>query len=379
MAGSSNFTSWVRTATASFGPRPISSATSSGQPTTSRSTSGNRSGRRERRPTVDDDRLEAQLAREAHEGARDLDGPDDDESRPDREDLDEQRAVADLGGARQAALEGLAGRRDELRVERRRSPSVPSSRPSSWTTSSGTGGAPSPGVCWPNPAGGESAGSGVMTAAPCPPAPCEATAARDRRRRHGRLDEDVDRAAAGQPDVPGLLVADAVADDPGVAGRPGVLDLLGRGALDAATADRPGDAPVGRVQQDRALRPRRGPERAHDDGPPDLGAVRLPGLEGRQELLHGMRPRRGRVGRASPATAARWPEPRSRRWCPRAGRRGRPPPSPGGCRPCARRRGSRPAARARRRSRPAGSRRCTGRPRASRRRGAGSRACRPAG
>ena len=42
IAGSSNFTSWVSTATASAGPRPISSASSSGQPTMRRSTSGNR-------------------------------------------------------------------------------------------------------------------------------------------------------------------------------------------------------------------------------------------------------------------------------------------------------------------------------------------------
>ena len=42
IAGSSNFTSWVSTATASAGPRKISSATSSGHPTMSRSTSGNR-------------------------------------------------------------------------------------------------------------------------------------------------------------------------------------------------------------------------------------------------------------------------------------------------------------------------------------------------
>ena len=42
IAGSSNFTSWVSTATASPGPSPISSASSSGQPTISRSTSGKR-------------------------------------------------------------------------------------------------------------------------------------------------------------------------------------------------------------------------------------------------------------------------------------------------------------------------------------------------
>ena len=89
IAGSSNFTSWVRTATASSGPRPISSATSSGQPTMSRSTSRERASGRERRAAVDDDRLVAQLAGEADERAGDLDGADDDEPRPHRERLDE--------------------------------------------------------------------------------------------------------------------------------------------------------------------------------------------------------------------------------------------------------------------------------------------------
>ena len=62
--------------------------------------------------------------------------------------------------------------------------------------------------------------------------------------RGDRLDQHVDRAATGQADVPRLLVADPVADDPGVAGGPCPVDLLGRGALDAAAADRARDPAV---------------------------------------------------------------------------------------------------------------------------------------
>ena len=112
-----------------------------------------------------------------------------------------------------------------------------------------------------------------MTAEPWPPAPERAAGRGDDGGRRDRLDEHVDRAAAGEAHVPGLLVADAVADDPGVAGRAGALDLLGRGALDAAAADRPGDPAVGGVQQHGALGSRRGPERADDDGPADVDAV----------------------------------------------------------------------------------------------------------
>ena len=76
--------------------------------------------RRERRPAIDDDGLEAELAREADERAGDLHATDDDEPRPDREDLDEQRAAAELDGPRQAAAEGRAGGLDQLGVELRR-------------------------------------------------------------------------------------------------------------------------------------------------------------------------------------------------------------------------------------------------------------------
>ncbi len=89
-----------------------------------------------------------------------------------------------------------------------------------------------------------------MTADPCPPARAARARPRPAAGSDG-LDQHVDRAAAGEADVPRLLVADPVADDPGVAGRARALDLLGRGALDAAAADRAGDPPVGRVRAGR--------------------------------------------------------------------------------------------------------------------------------
>ena len=194
MAGSSNFTSWVRTATASFGPRPISSATSSGQPTTSRSTSGNRSGvANDARPSMTTVSKPSSCASRTSDRATST-APTIDEPRPDREDLDEQRASAELGGPRQAASERLAGRLDERRVERRVAeralqPAVvvdDERRLGRCALARRRAG--------PNSAGGESAGSGVTTAAPCPPAPSDAMAALTADGWHGRLDEHVDRA-----------------------------------------------------------------------------------------------------------------------------------------------------------------------------------------
>ena len=109
-------------------------------------------------------------------------------------------------------------------------------------------------------------------------------AARTERRR-GRLDgrgghrglhQHVDRAAAGEPDVPRLLVADPVADDAGVAGRTGMLDLFRGRALDTAAAHRPRDATVRGVQQRRTLRPRGGAERTNDDGAARVDTFALP-------------------------------------------------------------------------------------------------------
>ena len=219
-----------------------------------------------------------------------------------------------------------------------------------------------------------------MTAEPCPPAPTERRAASTTTA--GAIGSTRTSIVPPQarPDVPRLLVADPVADDPGVAGRAGPFDLLGRGALDAAAAHRARDPAVGRVQQDGALRSRRGPERADDDGP--------------AESAGSCRPRASRPGcRAAPSSqrprcgSDRWSH--HRRWTGggehgrgpsrRAARRGPRPRCPVACRPPGRRRGSRRAARGWRPCRPAGSRRCTGTPRASRRPAAGSRACRRAG
>ena len=119
MAGSSNFTSWVSTATASFGPRPISSATSSGQPTTSASTSGNRSGvANDARPSMTTVSKPSSRASRTSERATST-APTTTSRGPDREDLDEQRARTELDGPRLAALERLAAAVDELRVQRR--------------------------------------------------------------------------------------------------------------------------------------------------------------------------------------------------------------------------------------------------------------------
>jgi hypothetical protein len=57
------------------------------------------------------------------------------------------------------------------------SPSDPSRRPSSWTTSGGSGAAPTPGWYAPNAAGGVSAGSGVTIARPSPRPACVSRAA----------------------------------------------------------------------------------------------------------------------------------------------------------------------------------------------------------
>ena len=123
--------------------------------------------RRERRPAVDDDRLEAELAGEADERARDLDATDDDEPRPDREDLDEQRSTAELDGPRQAAPEGCRRRAStSCGVQRPASPSVPVSRAVVGDDQLGLRRRPVAGLVRPELAGGESAGSGVMTAEP---------------------------------------------------------------------------------------------------------------------------------------------------------------------------------------------------------------------
>ena len=91
-----------------------------------------------------------------------------------------------------------------------------------------------------------------------------------------RLDEHVDRAAAGEADVPRLLVADPVADDAADAGALARRDLLERGALDAAARHDPGQPAVGGHDEARAFRPRRRAEGPDDDRAAERGALRLP-------------------------------------------------------------------------------------------------------
>ena len=60
------------------------------------------------------------------------------------------------------------------------------------------------------------------------------------------MHQHVDGAAAGEPDIPGVLVADAEADDALAPRRGCLLDALGRGTFDAAATDRALEAAVGR-------------------------------------------------------------------------------------------------------------------------------------
>ena len=139
-------------------------------------------GRREGLAAVDDDGLEAELPGQADERARDLDAADDDEPGPDREDLDEERAAARsrwsatgrAGAPRRRRRPGSASSLGRARASR-------SGCRRRVTMSSGSGGAPTPGSCGPNSAGGESPGSGVITAEPCPPATDRPASRGDRR------------------------------------------------------------------------------------------------------------------------------------------------------------------------------------------------------
>ena len=380
MAGSSNLTSWDRTATASFGPSPISSATSSGQPTTSRSTSGKRSGvANAARPSTTTVSKPSSRARRTSERATSTPPTTTSRGRTGKTSMNSERP-AELDGPRQPAPErGLRRPSTSVGVELGRHRACRSSRPSSWTTSSAAGGAPSPGCVRPNSAGGESAGSGVMTAEPCPPAPIDPRAASiTTAGATGSTSTSIVPPQA-RPDVPGLLVADPVADDPGVAGLRRARSISSAAAPSTQPPlTEPAIRPSVGVQQDRALGSRRRPERPDDDGPADVAPPsRLPGRQGVEQFLH--RSGLGADGSIGLATDdGGWRADR------RAGRSGEGRVR-GGLAPPSRVAGPHAAEdlaeplQRRRPSRPAGSRRCRGRRRASRRRAAGSRACRPAG
>ena len=93
------------------------------------------------------------------------------------------------------------------------------------------------------------------------------------------LDEDVDRAAAHQPDVSGLLVGDAVAGDPqGTTGENGVR-LLDERPLDAAAGHRSLDVVV-LVDQHPRARIQRSRADALDEGRADDATTPLQPLRG---------------------------------------------------------------------------------------------------
>ena len=113
-----------------------------------------------------------------------------------------------------------------------------------------------------------------------------------------RFDEDVDRAPAGQANVPRLLVADPVPDDARAPVRSCPPDLVRRGTLHAPAADGSRDAAVRGKQQHGALGTWRRPERADDHGAPDFQLLGAPRRERLDELLHAI---------ASPAASQGWP------------------------------------------------------------------------
>ena len=239
---------------------------------------------REGRPCIDDDPLVAERARDARQGTGNLGGADDDQSRPDRECLHEQRTSAELHRARQPAPQRGTCGGQQLGVER--GVAERAVEPVVVEDQGRLGGRAVARRMVTELGRRRIRGQGrdhhgAMAA------DLGAHARRlERRVRDRRLHEDVDRAPAGEPHVPRLLVADAVANHAGVPRLPRALDLLGRGTLDAAAADRSGDPPVCGGEQDRAFRPRRGAERAHHHRAAGSCRGLAPGVDRREELLH---------------------------------------------------------------------------------------------
>ena len=106
----------------------------------------------------------------------------------------------------------------------------------------------------------------VATATGRCPAMSSATARElGKRAARDRFDEDVDDAAAGEPDGEGVVVADAVTLR--AAALPSAHHVVGQfvdRALDAAAGNRPAHGAVRRNDHRRTRRPRGGPEGAND-------------------------------------------------------------------------------------------------------------------
>ena len=293
MAGSSNFGSWLRTTTASAGPRPICSAASSGQATSSRSTSGKRSrvakAARASMTTVSKPSSRARRTRAMAMGT-----PPTTTSRGRTANTSRKRSapatsrVVEMPASR--AARPAAMRASSVSTEPRRPFEVasllaprrgPRARP---PVRPRTGRHRQPGA---------SPGRVVMIdrapalhRPPSGPGRQALRAASSTDLRDARLDQHIDDAATGQPHGPGLLVGDPEAHEPLVPAGQRLGEMRRRGALDAAAADGAGHAAVAGQQHRGALPPRGGAVGAHDDGAGDVLALRAPGLQRRQDVLH---------------------------------------------------------------------------------------------
>ena len=101
----------------------------------------------------------------------------------------------------------------------------------------------------------------------------------------GRFDENVERAAAREAHVPGLLVADAIADDARASALSSVLHGLVRGGLDAAARKAAREPAVPCNEQGRTFGPRRGTEGPYDHGPRDADPLGSPRVKLGQQFL----------------------------------------------------------------------------------------------
>ena len=165
-------------------------------------------------------------------------------------------------------------------------PSVPSTRPSSRIRSDAPVSGPS---------------STVATTSPPAPRAAARTSGRT-----ARLDEHLDRPAAGEPDLPRALVGHAEGDELGRAAADGLADLGGGGAFHAAAGDRARHRAVGGGEHGGAFGPgRRAPDAGHHRAP-DGAAFGGEAVVVGQQVTHGvLRVRWTDVTRAGRACASR--------------------------------------------------------------------------
>src|SRR5437762_2763019 len=116
------------------------------------------------------------------------------------------------------------------------------------------------------------------------------------------LDEDVDLAAARQPDFPRVLVGDPVRDEPRPAARQDLCGLGGDVALDAPAGDRPRQLAALRNRQLRPERARRRPARRNDGRERDGLPFRPPAFDRIKHVAHEAQP----SGLSSSSELSRW-------------------------------------------------------------------------